>query len=91
MDSSAERLGSEDCRDAGIGNKGDFMMCGSEDCCVGGNIVSEVCEVGGRIDSIVVEHCRHEDVSHMAMLQRTIEERRLCFAEFQCCRSTLQV
>ena len=78
MDSSAEKVGSEDCRNTGIGNNVDLMMFGSEDSCAGGNIVSEVCGVGGCIDLIAAENCRHEDVSHMEMLQRTKEERRIC-------------
>ena len=75
-DPSEERTGSGDCRGTGIENREDCRMFGSEDCRFGGNIGVEEFGVGGCVDSIVFESCRRNDMSHMDMLQSTIEDRR---------------
>ena len=53
-------------------------MFGPEDCRHGGHIDFEQFGVGGCIDSIVVASCRHNNISHMDILQRTIADRRQC-------------
>ena len=51
-------------------------MFGSEDCMFGGNIDFEEFGVGGCVESIVIESCMHNVISHMDMSQRTLEDKR---------------
>ena len=51
-------------------------MFGAEDCRSGGSTDFEEFGVGGCVETIVVENCRHNDISHMDVLQRTTPDRR---------------
>ena len=72
-----EWTGSEGCRNTGgIENRQYCKMFGPEDCRHGGNVDFEEFGVGGSVDSIDVEGCRHNDISHMDILQISIAVRR---------------
>ena len=76
-DPSEEWTGSEGCRNTGgIEKMEDCRMFCPEDCRHGGNVDFEEFGVGGSVDSIVDESCRHNDISHMDILQRNIPDRR---------------
>ena len=72
VDSSDERVGSEDCRVGGMDDSEDCKVVGSEDCMVGGIVGSDVCKIVGS------EDCGIGDVgsSHMSRAQRANVEKR---------------
>ena len=75
-DSSEEWTGSGDCKDTGgVENREDCRMFGPEDCRHERNIDFEEFGFGGCVDSIVAESSRHNDISHMDILQRTMADR----------------